>query len=212
MRRPSFIARQARHPTGLLGRLIARVMEGETAEVNRRAAELLRPQPQDQVLDIGTGHGRTLALLAAGADRGKVVGVDHSPVMCARAARNNKSLIARGRVQVEQASSKNLPFGTGSFDAALSVHTIYFWDPAEPHLAEIARVLRPGGRLVLAFRPAGAPGTEQFPAPVYRFRSAAEVAALLARAGFEVSPVPDGDAGAIVFLTAIRTPAAAVPG
>jgi SAM-dependent methyltransferase len=208
MRRPDFIAHQARHPTGLLGRLIARVMESETAEVNRRAAGLLSPRSQDQVLDIGTGHGRTLALLAASADQGQVVGIDHSPVMCARAARNNRTLIARDRVRIEQASSKALPFGTGTFDAALSVHTIYFWDPAEPHLAEIARVLRPGGRFVLAFRPAGAPGTEQFPAPVYRFRSAAEVTALLGRAGFEVSLAPDSDAGAIVFLTAIRTPAA----
>ncbi len=203
MRRPEFIARQAGNPAGILGRLIAAIMERETARVNEDAVSLLRLRPQDDAIDVGTGHGRTLGLMAAVADQGLVVGVDHSAVMCARARHNNRGLINKGRVKVERASSDRLPFEAATFDAAVSVHTIYFWDPAAPHLSEIARVLRPGGRFVLAFRPIGTPKVDAFPATVYRFRSVQEVESLLRAAGFQ----PTGlrrDESAVVFATAER--------
>jgi len=203
MRRPEFIARQAGNPSGFIGRLIAAVMERETARVNERAVSLLRLRPQDRVIDVGTGHGRTLGLLAAVADQGLVVGVDHSAVMCARARHNNRGLVDKGRVKVEQASSDRLPYEAATFDAAISVHTLYFWDPAGPHLSEVARVLRPGGRFVMAFRPIGHPQVDAFPASVYRFRSVQEVEGLLRTAGFRPTG-NDRDERDIVLATAER--------
>lgn len=57
MRRPEFIARQARCPSGVLGHLLARVMAIETAADNERALQLLALRPADQVPEIGFGHG-----------------------------------------------------------------------------------------------------------------------------------------------------------
>src|SRR5438552_513133 len=54
-RRPVFIARQGRRPSGLLGQIVARVMAHETARDNAKAIDLLDVQPTDRVLDIGTG-------------------------------------------------------------------------------------------------------------------------------------------------------------
>ena len=105
--------------------------------------------------------------------------------MCGRAERNNKTLVADGRVTIKCAQSDDLPFETGCFDAAMSVHTLYFWNPAEPHLREIARVLRPGGKLVLAFRPSSDPATADFPTSVYTFRSVEEIESLADSCGFE---------------------------
>lgn len=60
MRRPEFIARQASNPSGLLGRLLFRLMAAETLAVNERALELLAPEPSARILEVGFGHGRTL--------------------------------------------------------------------------------------------------------------------------------------------------------
>jgi hypothetical protein len=59
LRRPEFIAMQAAHPRGLVGRLLFRVMAAETLAVNERALQLLELEPNSRVLEIGFGHGRT---------------------------------------------------------------------------------------------------------------------------------------------------------
>lgn len=185
MRRPEFIAKHGGMPVGWLGRLVASIMERETTAINQDVIALLDPKDGEAVLDIGTGNGLSLRHLAARVGEGTVVGVDHSPVMFGRAANTNKALIADGRVKLQCICSSNLPFETGYFDAAMSVHTLYFWNPAEPHLKEIARVLRPGGRLVMAFRPSSDPATADFPTSVYTIRSIEEIESLANSCGFE---------------------------
>lgn len=64
MRRPRFIAAQARHAKGPTGRLIAWIMAHETRGDNLRTIEALDVLPTDNVLDIGTCHGRALTELA----------------------------------------------------------------------------------------------------------------------------------------------------
>lgn len=184
MRRPEFIARHGGMPAGWLGRVVASIMERETTAINQHAIALLNPKVGEAVLDIGTGNGLSLRHLASRVGEGVVVGVDHSPVMCSRAEKNNKSLIDEDRVSITRTCSDDLPFETGHFDAAMSVHTLYFWDPAEPHVEEIARVLRPGGKLVLVFRPDSDPATSDFPTSVYKFRPIEEVEDLVISCGF----------------------------
>ena len=204
MRRPEFIARHGGMPAGWLGRVVASIMERETAAINQHAIALLDPQVGEAVLDVGTGNGLSLRHLASRVGEGAIVGVDHSPVMCRRAEKNNKSLIDESRVSVMCACSDDLPFETGHFDAAMSVHTLYFWNPAEPHLKEIARVLRPGGKLVLVFRPDSDPATSNFPTSVYKFRSSEVVANLVTSCGFENVRFDKGS-NAEVLLHATRT-------
>ena len=204
MRRPEFIARHGGMPAGWLGRVVASIMERETAAINQHAIALLDPQVGEAVLDIGTGNGLSLRHLARCVGEGTVVGVDHSPVMCRRAEKNNKSLIDEGPVSVVCACSDDLPFETGYFDAAMSVHTLYFWDPAEPHLKEIARVLRPGGRLVLAFRPDTDPATSDFPDSIYTFRSIEKIESLADSCGFENFILENG-ANSETLLCATRS-------
>jgi SAM-dependent methyltransferase len=180
-----YIARQASHPRGLFGRLLAQIWVYESAAANGAALDLLEIQPTDRVLEIGFGHGRTIQRAAARAKRGFVAGIDSSELMVKVARRRNRRLLREGRVDLGRADVAKLPFPDGSFDKVFSVHTIYFWKDPSGTLEEIRRVLRTNGRLVLGFRARddGAPA-DRYPPDVYTFHSRDEVRAMLEAAGY----------------------------
>ena len=201
MMKPEWIARQSRRPSGWIGEIVARVMSLETLGVNAFALNRLPVERGDSVLDVGCGHGRTLAKLAARVGDGFVAGIDPSEVMVRLATRRMKRAIDRGRASVHAAEAKRMPFESDRFDAVLAVHVLYFWSQPELELCEIRRVLRPGGVLVLGFRPDGPEARASLPASIYHLRSVEEVAKLLTEAGFEVDRVAD-DASRFVCLAA----------
>lgn len=202
MRRPRFIAEQARNARGLLGRLIAFIMARETWAQNLRAIDALEVQPTDHVLDVGSGPGRALSVLAAKASRGRAVGADPSELMAEIAVDRNRKLVRVGRVDVAVAGVEALPFPDASFDKVLCVHVIYFWLDLDRGLREIRRVLKPGGRLVLLFRTsADAASVHSFPPEVYRFRSIEDVEATARRAGLTIGGRATGSEPAILVAT-----------
>ncbi|TAJ68745.1 MAG: class I SAM-dependent methyltransferase [Phenylobacterium sp.] len=203
MRRPRFIAEQARDARGWLGRLIAFIMARETWAQNLRAIAALRVREDDQVLDVGCGPGRALAALAAKAPRGRVVGADPSEVMAEVALARNRGLVRSGRVDVAIAEVAALPFAAACFDKVLCVHVVYFWPDLDAALRELARVIKPGGRMALVFRTsADTPAVESFPSEVYRFRALLEVESAAERAGFRLEGQPAQ--GEPVLLIATR--------
>ena len=182
MRRPEFVARQSACPSGLLGRLIGWIMAHETAGANRLALELLDLHPTDHALEVGFGHGATIARAAAAVSGGLVAGVDASAEMCRMAARRNRRAAADGRVELRQASVEALPYSDQAFQKVLTVHTLYFWPDLGTPFREMARVLKAGGRLVVVHRTDR--GAERdFRPPVYRFPEDGEVADALRDAG-----------------------------
>jgi SAM-dependent methyltransferase len=203
MRRPEFIARQSRCPTGLLGRLIGRVMERETAEVNDAALTLLDLEAHDRVLEVGFGHGRTIERAAAVLEHGVAAGIDCSAEMTRMAVRRCQRLIDTGRVRLARADGRHLPYRDQCFGKAYSIHTIYFWTDPERHLRELCRVLRAGGRLVLGFRPGGSRVAEDFPASVYSFHTSDQIGRMLLHAGFEVDE-PSLAIGEVLLVSARR--------
>jgi ubiquinone/menaquinone biosynthesis C-methylase UbiE len=207
MRRPEFIARQARCPTGILGSLLARIMAAETAPENERALELLDLQPRDHVLDVGCGHGRTLARAARAVPEGFVAGVDVSERMVRMATRRNAELVQRGRVEVRLADSCRVPYPDQHFDKVCAVHVLYFWPDPLANLREIHRVMKPGARLVLGFRSSeDARAVADLPASVYRFYPTNEVRTLLEAAGFPRVEIvmPNAAARGVVYAVALR--------
>ncbi len=187
MRRPRFIAEQSRHAKGLLGRFIAFVMARETLADNQRAIDALAIDESDHVLDVGCGHGRGLAALAAHAPNGHVVGADPSDLMAEIAVARNQALVKARRVEIVIATVSDLPFADGVFDKALCVHVIYFWKDLPTGFREIARVLKPNARLALVFRSSRhEAAVRAFPPDVYRFPDWVEVKSALEAAGFSL--------------------------
>ena len=102
----------------------------------------------DKVLDIGCGTGQTTRDAARAASSGWALGIDLSAQMIGLARR----LAAEhgiANASFEQADAQIHPFPAGSFDVAISrTGTMFFGDPAAA-FANIARALRPGGRLTM---------------------------------------------------------------
>ncbi|HEY0989017.1 MAG TPA: class I SAM-dependent methyltransferase [Kofleriaceae bacterium] len=182
VRRPAFIARQAGFPTGLLGRLLLGVMARETARFNAEILDVLATNSGEHVLELGHGHGRTLAGAAARAPGARFSAIDVAPAATKVTARRCRDLIAAGRLDLRTGDGASLPWATATFDATFTVHTIYFWPAPAQQLHELRRVLRPGARLVLGFRERSVEAVAQFPEPTYRFYSTDEIGALLADA------------------------------
>jgi ubiquinone/menaquinone biosynthesis C-methylase UbiE len=188
--RPKFIARQAGRPSGLVGRALGALMAVETRALNDEVLRRLAIAPGERILEIGFGHGRTLERAALAHPDARFAGADHAADMVAALSRRARRLVEAGRLEVRAADSATLPWPDGAFDGAYAVHTIYFWLRPERDLAEIRRVLRPGGRLLLGFKERTPEVEAAFPAETYTYRSTAEVEAVARATGFAPSLFP----------------------
>lgn len=173
---------QAHRPTGLLGRVVRRIMATRSSNVirNRWAVDQLAVGPTDRVLEIGFGPGIAIEALIARATEGYVSGVDHSDLMVRMAARRNARAIAEGRLRLTNASVADVDEAPASLDLILAVNNLGMWPDPPTQLERLRRLLQPGGRIAIGSQPRGA-GADAETAR----RGADEVAALLAAAGFD---------------------------
>lgn len=123
-----------------------RSLHVDEAQVEAAVLNLLGGGPLEDVLDIGTGTGRLLEVLAPRIRRG--LGVDLSREMLA-VARANLERAGIRHAQVRQADMYNLPLPAAGFDAAVIHQVLHYADEPQKVIAEAARVLKPGGRLVI---------------------------------------------------------------
>lgn len=117
--------------------------------LRRRALvhEALGARPGERVLDAGCGPGFYISeILERVGPEGTVVGVDASPPMLALAA---KRCEGHSNVSLFEGDVTALPVADGDFDGALSVQVLEYVDDIPGALAELLRVLRPGGRVLI---------------------------------------------------------------
>jgi ubiquinone/menaquinone biosynthesis C-methylase UbiE len=181
------IAQQYGRPTGLLGHYIGLKMVRDHRPENEWTVNLLQPQPADHILEVGFGAGFAIGLLAPLVTQGQVVGLERSRTMVRLATLRNWRAIWRGRLRLHQGDAASLPFADASFDKVFTINSIYFWQQPAQALAELWRVMRPGGRLIITLLPKerwpGGPDTIQ-DTDTFHAWTAAELQALLAAAGF----------------------------
>ncbi|WP_042388342.1 class I SAM-dependent methyltransferase [Streptacidiphilus melanogenes] len=103
--------------------------------------------PTDRILDIGCGTGETTRDAARRADAGRVLGLDLSGPML-DVARRRAAAEQLPNAAFEQADVQVYPFPQGEFDVAVSRTGTMFFGDAPAAFRNIARALRPGGRLV----------------------------------------------------------------
>ncbi|WP_353005220.1 methyltransferase domain-containing protein [Mesorhizobium sp. M0761] len=95
-----------------------------------------------------------------------------------------------GRAEFRVGLVEDLPLPDSTFDKALSVHTVYFWQSLRAGSAELARVIEPGGRVVLGFLPKALMDRMNMPADIFTPREPMRSFAALRDAGFSDPEVP----------------------
>lgn len=130
-----------------------RALHIDEAEVERTILEMLPQQKIDDLLDIGTGTGRVLQLLAPRVARGLGIDASHEMLNVARANLESSDV---DHCRVRQTDMYQMPFPAAAFDAAVIHQVLHFADDPAAAVAEAARVLQPGGHLlVVDFTPHG---------------------------------------------------------
>lgn len=123
-----------------------RVIHPGGSAATDRLLELAAVCPGERVLDIGCGVGTTAIRLAREYDV-EVVAADNDPLMRERAHRNVSAAGTRDQLSVEAADVEALPYADGSFDVVIAEAVASVVDP-HAAAAEMARVTRPGGRVL----------------------------------------------------------------
>ena len=118
----------------------------DEAEIERTLVDILGREPIGDLLDIGTGTGRVLALLGPRIGRG--VGIDNSPAMLA-VARAKLAEAGLRNCHVRLADMYDLPWRSDSFDAIAIHHVLHFAEQPAAVVSQAAGLLRPGGRFVI---------------------------------------------------------------
>lgn len=182
------MAAQLRKPHGRVGRLLGWVMAGGHQPLYDWTLPMMHLRPDDTVLDIGCGSGRSSQMLAAKVVQGRVIGVDYSAEMVRQARYRNRTDVRAGRAWFLQCDVAALPCAEASVDKVLAVETLFFWPGPLESLCEVRRVLRPGGLVAITMEISKEAANQQAIAEAEQYNlsifSRAEMHDLLTAAGF----------------------------
>ena len=155
----------------------------------RWAVDLLDPQPDERLLEVGGGPGVSAALVCERLTTGVLVAADRSATAIARTRARCAEHVASGRLQLRQQSLAELDLPDASVDTAFAIDVNVFWTTdARAELAVLRRVLVPGGRLAVLYGSASPQGGG------LRSRVLDPVAEAVHRAGFgQVAVVEERD-------------------
>ena len=139
------------HPGGWAARPMKHALNFFNGRSNRRVAEVLAVCPGDRVLEVGFGGGAAIPTTLRTLDgKGWLCGVDLSTDMAVLAHQTFSASVDARMLALTSGDVAALPLRGEAFDCAYAVHSHLYWPSPLAGVQEIGRVLRPGGRILLA--------------------------------------------------------------
>lgn len=183
---PLELSRQLKKPSGKVGSEVADKLNESNQKLYELGWDMVDTAEAQQLLEIGFGNGRHLSHYFELNPNITVTGVDFSEEMCEEARSFHPNLITNGKLTIHCADAAEMPVPDQSFDMTVGLNIVYFWDPPEPYLHEIARVLKPGGKLLLGYRPRKSVEHLEFTKQNFILYEPEELNSLLSRYDFNV--------------------------
>ena len=150
------LVKNARKPEGEFGEKILERMNKSHESLAQWGVSHLQISPTDIILDVGCGGGKNIKRFAELASEGKIYGLDYSEVSVNKSKELNKEEIENGKVEIEQGSVSQLPYGDETFDLVTCFETVYFWPDFIEDLKEVHRVLKNNGSIFICNEAGGA--------------------------------------------------------
>lgn len=180
-----FLSLQARKPTGLFGQYVmTNIFNRVNDDLNSLVKEILNPENNNKILEIGFGSGKLIHEMAGVITEGIIEGVDFSDSMLNQASKVNRKYISTGIVKLRKGEYGNLPYDNESFDKLCSVNTLYFLNEPDKCFLETFRVLKHGGKIVIGFRDNKQMDHLNLSRDIFNTYSLDEVVDLLINSGF----------------------------
>jgi len=180
----STVAGQLGRPHGIFSPFVARALNRGNEKVIAAAVDAAKIERGGVAADIGFGGGVGLQLLLDRiGDDGVVHGIEIADDMLHRA---KSKFGSDSRLRLSRGSLTELPLDDGSVDALITVNTVYFISELDAACAELARVLRPGGRAVIGIGDPEVMAQLPFTPHGFTIRPAGEIAAALQNSGLQV--------------------------
>ena len=170
---PNETGRQLRKPEGENGITVGNDMNTSNKQLYLDLFALLEIQENDHILEIGFGNGRHFPEFFKPHTNVTLYGLDYSDVMCAEAAKNNAEQITKQQIKLQCGDAKDTFYAENQFDSIVALNTIY-------------RILKPGGKLYIGYRPERALAGVDFVQEGFSLYNEAVLNGLLEKTGFEI--------------------------
>lgn len=182
---PQEIAAQLRKPEGRGGEIVAENMQESNSGIYDMVLEELAEFPVHHLLEIGYGNARHFPQYWNVWPELQITAVDFSPTMHESGQAFLRENGQQHKTTFILADAVQMPIADGSVDVAVAVNTVYFWEPLQDYLNEILRVLKPGGTLLLGFRPEDTMQQLEFTSFGFHLYQSEELEGIAKSTGFE---------------------------
>jgi ubiquinone/menaquinone biosynthesis C-methylase UbiE len=183
------MAKQLRKPDGEDGLRTADMMSKGNMPIIYDTFKVLNVEEYDNILEIGMGNGFYVKDILEKSETIHYTGCDYAELMVQESEKLNADWIAKGKVKFILANIISLPFPSNTFNKVFTINTIYFWDNEIAALNEVKRIIQPGGKFIISFRPKHE--SEKYPFTKYGFNqfSKEDVEKLLVENGFLIEAI-----------------------
>lgn len=179
---PIELGRQLMKPEGENGLKVAENMNVTNAKLYDFVLDQINIYNGEKILEIGFGNGKTIPKIFAKNPKINFYGVDFSEIMCNQAIAYNQEF--QNFIQISCQNAIDMSFDNDFFDTIITLNTVYFWENIETQIAELKRVLRKGGSLVIGYRPKSSMEKLPFTAEVFTLFETNELRSIFEKNGF----------------------------